>query len=62
MSNYMVFVSIRRLRVFEGFDFVIELVGFDSPLIHLNFRDLSSFVSLAEAYYVDYESLFSCSS
>jgi hypothetical protein len=35
MSSYIVFVSIRYLRVFEGFDFVIELVGFDSPLIHL---------------------------
>jgi hypothetical protein len=28
----------------------------------LDFRDLSSFVSLVEAHYVDHESLFSCSS
>jgi hypothetical protein len=34
-SNYMVFVSIRRLRAFVGFDFVMESAGFDSPLIHL---------------------------
>jgi hypothetical protein len=35
ISNYMVFVLIKRLRVFVGFDFVIELVGFDFPLIYL---------------------------
>jgi hypothetical protein len=35
ISNYIVFVLIRRLRVFEGFDFVIKSAGFDSPLIHL---------------------------
>jgi hypothetical protein len=31
----MVFVLIRRLRAFVGFDFVMESAGFDSPLIHL---------------------------
>ena len=35
MSNYMVFVLIRRLRAFISFDFVMELAGFDSPLIYL---------------------------
>src|SRR5450756_623724 len=34
-SNCSVFVSIRYLRAFEGFDFVIESAGFESPLIHL---------------------------
>jgi hypothetical protein len=35
MSNYIVFVLSRYLRVFIGFDFVIELAKFDSPLIYL---------------------------
>ena len=34
-SNYIVFILSRYLRVFIGFDFVIELAGFNSPLIHL---------------------------
>jgi len=36
MSNYIVFVLIRYLRVFKGFDFVIKLVGFNAPLNLLN--------------------------
>jgi hypothetical protein len=34
-SSCIVFVSIRRLRAFVGFNFVIESAGFDSLLIHL---------------------------
>jgi hypothetical protein len=35
LTFQQVFILIRCLRVFIGFNFVIESAGFDSPLIHL---------------------------
>ncbi len=35
--NYIMFMSIRYLKTFKGFIFIIVSAGFDSPLIYLTF-------------------------
>jgi hypothetical protein len=37
MFNYNVFILIKYLKAFKSFNFIIVLVRFKSPLIHLTY-------------------------
>jgi len=49
ISSYIVFILIKYLRVFITFDFIIELIGFNSLLIHLP--------SIISYYYISNKSI-----
>jgi hypothetical protein len=58
-SNCIVFILIRRLRAFVGFNFIIESAGFDSPLIHLT-SAISRYLYTWRRYITSIISRFSC--